>query len=96
MILVYPAGLTTTYPVGYTSSMTKTEIIETLTEAGIDYHEFDIAAAAGDIAKITAERAEIEDPEPGETDPIEVSEMWEIVNLRARRESAPDLLDMVM
>jgi hypothetical protein len=78
-----------------TTTETVQKMVELLIGAGIDYRDFDLRAAAGDVEAANKMRAEMHwDCEPGEKDPVTDSEMFEFITERARRESAPCLYQL--
>jgi hypothetical protein len=79
--------------------MTKTEIIEnlieTITEAGYDYHDYGLTETAGRI--IRSHQDGIEMGEAAEETPASLPDdgtVWEWLNEAAHREGAPDLLHL--
>lgn len=78
--------------------MTKTEIIETLiemlTEAGYDYHEYNMAATAERVIGAHADWVEDGDIPAGPVTLPDDGTVWEWLDESARHESAPDLLHL--
>ncbi|WP_285189984.1 hypothetical protein [Rhodococcus sp. MEB041] len=70
-------------------------LIETITEAGYDYHDYSLAATASRIT--TSHQDSIEMGEAQEGAPVSLPDagtVWEWLNEAAHREGAPDLLHL--